>query len=407
MADRRRPVGEQWPGIYRHEVDGGLWVRLQGWHELAHGRRWVHKWFRLPEGSTRRDAIALRDRMRRDLASGRYVEERYLAPEQRPATLAEVWQTVLDEKRRLGRKQGTIDQDIQYSAHWAERIGHVQASEVDWYDVSEWWAWASAELRAPVANKALKRLRAALRRAVAMGLRTNNPAQDIKPLRTKPAYKPSEPMTVEAFRRILARMCERETKSVQSVIDDPGLPGTRRYYGQQMHVALAGVLGLRGAEVCGLKWSDVDREAMTVTLRDTKTGADLVRPLPDALLAMLDAHRALWLAYGPTEAADSEYVLPSVDGSRARATDRIKWSWRECLRSLGYPATRTEGGWTPHHLRALGVSLLYEAGGHQREVMAFVGHSTSEAHRRYQMSHADRMRELADAASAQALEGQE
>jgi len=126
----------------------------------------------------------------------------------------------------------------------------------------------------------------------------------------------------------------------------------------------------RGADLRGLRWSDVDLFEGVVTIPDSKSEAGKRRiPLnPDARLGFrLLLDRASTLRIG----APGSYVFPSCEHSHIDATRPQKtWrtSWRNLTRAAGLKGLRF------HDLRHQCVTELLEAGAPEAVVLSIAGH---------------------------------
>ena len=100
--------------------------------------------------------------------------------------------------------------------------------------------------------------------------------------------------------------------------------------------------GVRRAELCQLKTSDIDSQRMVVHVRQGKGGRDRDVPLSPALL---EALRAYWRWMKP-----KTYLFPGlVDGWRADVPITDKMAWFACQRAAR--AAGIEKHITPHTLR--------------------------------------------------------
>jgi integrase len=146
-----------------------------------------------------------------------------------------------------------------------KKLGHIRLQELTEEQVEEWVAWLLTEgrvhprnghkgLSTTSAEMALGRLKEALNRAVTKRLVAINVAENVSIPRK-------------------ARKQERRTKVVVSpwTVDEvrvfvAGIRAERLYA-----PLLLGLMGLRPAEVCGLRWEDVDLEARTLSVANTRT----------------------------------------------------------------------------------------------------------------------------------------
>jgi integrase len=102
----------------------------------------------------------------------------------------------------------------------------------------------------------------------------------------------------------------------------------------------------RREEVCAARWGDVDLDAGTWTIRETKNGQPHIVPLPQQAIALLRARRT-------QDAAPAALVLATETGGPLGNWDRETKVLQE--------ASGTEG-WTRHDLRRTGATMLGEMG---------------------------------------------
>jgi integrase/recombinase XerD len=125
--------------------------------------------------------------------------------------------------------------------------------------------------------------------------------------------------------------------------------------------------GVRRAELCQLKTSDIDSQRMVVHIRKGKGGHDRDVPLSSVLLAAL---RAYWRWMKP-----KTYLFPGlVDGWRADVPITDKMVWFACQRAAR--AAGIEKHITPHTLRHSYATHLLEAGADLRTIQVLLGHAS-------------------------------
>ena len=145
------------------------------------------------------------------------------------------------------------------------------------------------------ANKGLALLRQIMNFAVARGYADNNPARGIRPNRRPPVT------------RFLSR---EEVVRLRRALDGQTREGNRR---QADIVRLLLLTGCRRGEIVGLRWSEVQTNALT--LGDSKTGPRKV-PLGARARAILDRQPR----------GDSLFVFPSpLDPTRPRGPNLSLW----------------------------------------------------------------------------------
>jgi integrase len=234
----------------------------------------------------------------------------------------------------------TINSYRETLRHAQSQLGHVRLQELTEEQVEAWVAWlltsgrvrgsrAGTGLSTTTVDMALGRLKEVLARAVTKRLVHLNAAANV----TVP-------------RR--ARKQERKTKIVIAP-----------WAADEVRVFVAGVLeermyapmllslmGLRPAEVCGLRWSDIDVEARTLWVANTRTlmnnsivvekdtkseAGDRGLPLPAPLYEALKRFRAQQarekLALG-ADYVDSGYVTVDAAGEVLRVRELRKEAYR-------------------------------------------------------------------------------
>lgn len=154
----------------------------------------------------------------------------------------------------------------------------------------------------------------------------------------------------------------------------------------EMFVRLAAALSARRGETCGLRWSDVDPTAGTVTIKravvdiagrlhvkDTKTHAERTVAVDAGTLALLVAHRRA-MSDRATECgvvlADDAYILSrSPDGTKPLRPERATNVFRGLREKAGVPNARLPD------LRHFVATQLIGAGHDIRTVSGRLGHA--------------------------------
>ena len=210
-------------------------------------------------------------------------------------------------------------------------------------------------------------LRGALGQAVRWGWIPTNPAASASP----PKLRKQEinPPAIGDTRDLLAAADEH----------DPA-------FGALLRVLAA--TGARRGEVCGLRWSDLDRAARTlsitrsvasvdggIVIKDTKSHAARRIAIDAATLAVLDAHRArseavaaaCRIEFDP----DGFMFTNEADGSRPLHPDTVTGNFRGISHRLGLKGVRL------HDLRHLHATQLLAAGVPVRTVSGRLGHANA------------------------------
>lgn len=386
-----------------YEARGRYYLRIQAWNEREDAREYIRTWVACAPGLTLQDAQSLLKRVQRDLEAGRFLAARYKNFRVNP-TLQDAFDDTLEQRILGGIKPNTVTHWKLNGRKFLPTLGALPVAEIDYFDVREWWAtWQAEAPSANTANQALKVLRAVFAHAIRAGWRPAgaNPASAIstKMLPHKPRPRP---ITAEDWGRISDWLSAHDRKRCVSG-DRKATRARDVYMGHWAYAVTQVSLAARGAEVCGLEWSDIHWEQHTVNLRNTKTAPSLIRPVAPELLRLLQYHGDLMRQYSPPAMHKSPYIFPGLDGKRTIPNNRFRRVWRQCLDALGMPNGRKNNGWTPHDLRRWGIALLYETGASTRDVMEFVGHATAEAHQRYLRAEPTHLRLLAESVSSSAI----
>ncbi|WP_432141150.1 tyrosine-type recombinase/integrase [Streptomyces sp. bgisy084] len=216
------------------------------------------------------------------------------------------YRITLDRTRgKLGqiRLQELREEDVEEWMHWALKHGRVRGDRAD------------TPLGVTSVDMSLARLKEALGRAVTRRLVYVNVAEHV----TIPRKARKEE------RKNKQEVMPWNVQEVQTFVH--GIMEERLYA-----PLLLSLMGLRPAEVCGLRWTDVDLEAASITIANTRTmmgnryvvekdtksmAGERALPLPAPVLAALTSFKALQakekLALGEAYVA-SGYVLVHETG---------------------------------------------------------------------------------------------
>ena len=168
-------------------------------------------------------------------------------------------------------------------------------------------------------------------------------------------------------------------------------------------ILTAGLAGLRQGELLALRRSDVDLRAGVVHVRRKRQQLDSGEiiesepkseagkrtvALPEPLVDELRGHMVAFVAKG----SDS-YVFTSADGEPIERNNFRKRVWLPATRSTGLRGLRF------HDLRHTAGTLAARTGATTKELMARLGHASSNAALIYQHASAERDRSIADGLS--------
>ncbi|MDG9717687.1 hypothetical protein [Streptomyces sp. DH24] len=152
------------------------------------------------------------------------------------------------------------------------RLGHIRLQDLTEDHVEAWMRWALQEgrgrggkpgtgLGATSVEMSLARLKEALDRAVTRGLVRVNVAREVTvPRKAR-----------KAERRARAAVPPWSVAEVRALV--------RAIAGDRLQAPfLLALMGLRPAEICGMRWADIDLDEATVSITNTRTvmGNDIV-----------------------------------------------------------------------------------------------------------------------------------
>ena len=130
---------------------------------------------------------------------------------------------------------------------------------------------------------------------------------------------------------------------------------------------------MRGCEIRGLRWGDVDLMSRTVVIRLAKTEAgDRVIPLNrHAMVAMMRLRDKTQLLFGPDVSADW-FVFPHAEGNTNPDPTRPMSGWRSAWRKIRDAAGLR--GLRFHDLRHQAITELAESQASDQTIMSLAGH---------------------------------
>lgn len=156
-------------------------------------------------------------------------------------------------------------------------------------------------------------------------------------------------------------LTDEEVQRLLASLHSPG-PAMRR---SSAIVRCAVDLGLRGAEIAGLTLDDIDWQAGTLTLRNTKSRREQVLPLPEptgrAIAAYLQYER-------PKSPRREVFVRRMAPHDEAIGPDLVRKTIRQAYERAGLPYTRS------HLLRHTMARRLLDGGSSLKEVADVLRH---------------------------------
>ncbi len=247
-------------------------------------------------------------------------------------------------------------------------FGPMTMNDIRSRDVSTWFGWASARTGPAHVDSCATLMSTMMEAAVRDGVVGRNPMRSVKrpPVRRKEA-------------RFL------KTQEIADLADciKPEL---------RPMIYLGAYCGLRVGELCGLKWSDIDGQTLTVRRTATKAGSKWTTGSPktknsNRTIAMPGKVSEMLRELGD----DSEWVFPNAYGGMLSPGNfRDNYFRKAATEAELLPLV-------PHDLRHTAVSLWIKNGANPKEVAARAGHaSVSEVFDRYGHLYDSADRELAD-----------
>jgi integrase len=214
-----------------------------------------------------------------------------------------------------------------------------------------------------MARQAKSILRGALQLAVMEDVLTANPVRDVQPLKSKQRPKGAKALTAEQLRELLGKLATSGYCTTHDLVDP---------------ITLLIATGLRRSELLGLRWSDYDEDAGTLSVTGKVvrvTGEGLSRidetksesgrrtlPLPQFAVEMLAKRRSL------PYLGEQKVIFPSTAGS-LRDPNNFGKEWRKAREDLGVPEITT------HSFRKTVATLIDEEGLSARVGADQLGHS--------------------------------
>jgi integrase len=203
---------------------------------------------------------------------------------------------------------------------------------------------------ATMARRGRTLLRGALQLAVLNGALGTNPIRDVSVIRSKTAPKGAEALTADRLRDLLGTLRQSQDCQRRDLMDP---------------VAVLIATGLRRSELLGLRWTDLDDTAATLTVTAKvvrQRGVGLVRidepktaaglraiPLPAFAVAVLtERHKRPFIG--------EQSVIFASSAGTLRDPDNFNKQWRTVRDELGVPDV------TSHSFRKTVATLIDDAG---------------------------------------------
>lgn len=259
---------------------------------------------------------------------------------------------------------GACDKFFSFLGDKAEKeIGEITREEIEAFRDE------LAERLAPkTVNHHVKVLRMVFRDARDRALLVDDPSEFAKTVKSRKVLE-RRPFTMDEIRAVLVH-CDAEWRSMVLF----GL-----YTGQRL------------GDISRFQWKNVDMKKKTISLTTSKTGKELIIPLPP------DLHKHL--AALPSPITDAQPIHPSASaivaaqgGKTGHLSNRFGAILAKAgLRKVtthkttgkGRSAKRETNGLSFHSLRRSTATYLHEAGVPQSVAMALIGHDSADIHSIY------------------------
>jgi integrase len=332
-------------------------VRVSAGKDPATGR---YRYVAREVAGTKRDAQAVAAELASEVAKGGHRHSG-------KATVTELLELWLEHITAQGRAPATL---ASYRSSIDSRIkpalGRVRIDRLSGSDLDAFYtALLKRGLNPLSVRKCHAILSAALRQALRWGWIDRSPIERSPP--PSPRHREIAIPTPQEIRALLTE-CDRSNPDLGSII------------------YVAATTGLRRAELCGLRWEDVDFEKATVTVRrsisdaasvvevkDTKTHAARRIAVDSSTVLVLERHRELakqraTVAIG-TDVKQNAYVWSQVlDASVPYRPDRLTGNFITLRDRLGL------GHITFHSLRHFAATTLAAQGVGIRTIAGRLGH---------------------------------
>lgn len=288
-------------------------------------------------------------------------------PEGSAATFGQLLDRFLEESERLDLSPTTLrTYRAQIDRTIRPALGKVQLARLTAKDLDRLYGAMKAEGRSP---KTIRNhhaiVSAALHQGVRWGWIRDNVAENAKPPRVAPRRVRAP--SVDDVRRLIEAAEERDPRLAPLVM-------------------LAALTGMRRAELCALRWTDVDLDNGVLDVsrslivvpgglkeKTTKTDRERVVAIDDVAVLLLRRHRAnveSWIAEAEgTLARDAFVFSPFVEATTPFRPDNVTGFFTRVRDSLDLKSVRL------HDLRHFTATQLIGAGVDVRTVAGRLGHT--------------------------------
>jgi integrase len=347
---------------------------VKGYSLARHGTGWRVRIYggRTPEGKTRQlsrvfgDGLNERDANRRAQAIAAELRAHVEEERERSGTVAELAAEWLALKERQGRSPVTLDGYRFISARVVERFGTLPVAALTARELDRWYGEMAA---AGAGRSTIAHTHAVVRGMMRQAMKWGQVDYDVSARASPPTHPRREvappPLGLLA---VAVRSAHPELRHM---------------------LAVAALTGVRNGDVCGLWWSDVEGDTLTVRRSvieprgdgwayrpGGKTGRVRSFTIGPATLAVIDAQRA-WVADqvgrigGQIRPHAPMFPNLAVDvtGATPRRPTWLTAQWRQLRERHELHGARV------HDLRHLNVTVMLGAGVPARAAADRVGHS--------------------------------
>jgi integrase len=169
----------------------------------------------------------------------------------------------------------------------------------------------------------------------------------------------------------------------------------------QLAMMLALNTTMRGCEIKGLRWRDVDLMEKTLTNRRSKTTAgERVRPLNADAMSAIPALRTRSKGFFGDDLASDWFIFPQAEGNTKPDPTKpmVSWptAWRHLTREAGLRRFRF------HDLRHHAITELAEGQASDQTIRSIAGHVSNRMLEHYSHVRLDAKRSALDALSSRA-----
>jgi integrase len=311
----------------------------------------------------RKDADAYLVKVRGDLQRGLHVAP---GASITVSKAGELWL----ERGQLNRlTTSTVKQYEDHLAHIEPELGRIRLSELTAPRIAEFADALLAKLSHKTAAKVLTSLRSIIKEAMRRGLASHNPADAIKVRQPRDDAEEAEPLEMPS---------KAELKAIIN-----GVTGRWRPL-----IITAVFTGMRGSELRGLQWQDIDLKAAVVKVRRRADAWDVMGPpkskagrrdipVPPIVVQTL---REWKLACPQGEANNLGLAFPAPSGGVLSHSCILKDGFGPLQIELGITMPGTKGKpvarYGLHALRHAAVSLWIEQGLQPKRIQQLAGHSS-------------------------------